>query len=127
MTDPTALVYGRVGAEGFEKLVHAFYARVQHDDILAPLYPPDDFEAAEARLRSFLIYRFGGPETYLAERGAPRLRMRHAPFRVDQAARDRWVALMEQAVQELAPPADVEPVLLAYLRETATFLINSPG
>jgi hemoglobin len=126
MTDPTALVYGRIGAAGFEMLVHAFYARVKLDDILAPLYPPDDFEGAEQRLRSFLIYRFGGPETYLAERGAPRLRMRHAPFRVDQAARDRWVALMEQAVQELAPPADVEPVLLAYLRETATFLINSP-
>src|SRR3569832_1496817 len=101
MTDPTALVYGRIGAAGFETLVHAFYARVKLDDILAPLYPPDDFEGAEQRLQSFLIYRFGGPETYLAERGAPRLRMRHAPFRVDQAARDRWVALMEQAVQEL--------------------------
>lgn len=86
---PDDEVYTLVGEEGFRRLVAAFYRQIPGDPILGPMYPADDLEGAEERLRDFLIFRFGGPTTYLAKRGHPRLRMRHAPFAVGPAARDR--------------------------------------
>lgn len=117
-------VYPLIGDDGFTRLVAAFYRRVKTDDILGPMYPDHDFEGAEQRLRDFLIFRFGGPQTYIMERGHPRLRMRHAPFVVDQAARDRWVLLMDEALQEVALPEEAEQMLRPFFHDVATFLMN---
>ncbi len=87
-------VYDLIGGDRIAAMVAAFYRRVPTDPILGPMYPPDDMAGAEHRLRSFLIYRLGGPPDYLKERGHPRLRMRHMPFAIDRAARDRWMELM---------------------------------
>ena len=67
-----AEIYARIGEEGFERLVRAFYAQVPDDDVLAPMYPRDDLAGAEERLRDFLIGRFGGPLRYLERRGRRR-------------------------------------------------------
>ncbi len=88
------------GEEFFTALVAAFYARVATDDILRPMYPDDDLAAAERRLRLFLMQYWGGPQDYSAERGHPRLRMRHHAFPIDSAARDRWLSLMRAALDE---------------------------
>ncbi|MGA7414600.1 MAG: globin [Bryobacteraceae bacterium] len=113
-----------IGEDGFTRLIAAFYRQVPLDDILGPMYIGRDLAAAEQRLRDFLIYRFGGPERYIAERGHPRLRMRHVPFVIDQAARDRWVQLMGRAFEEAQLPADAERVLRGFLEATATAMIN---
>lgn len=120
-------VYATIGDAGFERLIRAFYAQVPGDDLLGPMYPADDLEGAERRLRDFLVGRFGGPARYIEHRGHPRLRMRHAPFPVDQAARDRWVALMDQALVEAALPEDVTVLLRDFFGQVATFMINRPS
>jgi len=117
-------IYQLIGEDGFARLVGAFYRQVPHDDILGAMYPRDELAAAEIRLRDFLIYRFGGPQRYIEERGHPRLRQRHMPFRIDQTARDRWMHLMDNAFAEAALPAEVESYLRAFLDQTATFMIN---
>jgi hemoglobin len=117
-------VYQAIGEEGFHRLVAAFYRQIPNDEILGPMYAGRDMQAAEARLRDFLIFRFGGPAHYIENRGHPRLRMRHVPFPVDQAARDRWVALMARALNETALPEDAARVLREFFASTATFLIN---
>lgn len=117
-------IYERIGEEGFEKLVHAFYRQIPEDDILGPMYPADDLAGAEERLRDFLVGRFGGPPRYVEQRGHPRLRMRHAPFPVDRAARDRWMQLMTNALNEAALPADVSKMLLEFFDGVATFMMN---
>jgi len=117
-------VYAAIGEDGFERLIAAFYRQVPGDDILGPLYPQGDFAGAEQRLRNFLIYRFGGPQHYIEERGHPRLRMRHAPFPVNQAARDRWMQLMTKAVNEVTLPAEVRAILIEYFESTATAMMN---
>jgi hemoglobin len=94
-------VYSVIGAEGFTRLVAAFYRLVPQDDVLGPMYPAQDLSGAEQRLRDFLIGRFGGPQTYIEQRGHPRLRARHSPFSINQTARDRWVLLMNSALGEL--------------------------
>lgn len=117
-------IFARIGEEGIARVVAAFYRRVPKDDVLAPMYPPDDLPGAETRLRDFLIFRFGGPVRYLEERGHPRLRMRHAPFGINQRARDRWMKLMGDAITESALPADAEEAMRLFLDGMSTFLIN---
>lgn len=117
-------IYARVGEEGFAALVRAFYAQVPDDEILGALYPAEDLAGAEERLRDFLVGRFGGPARYIEQRGHPRLRMRHAPFWIDQRARDRWMALMNRALDTVALPTDVTSVLRSFFEQTATFMIN---
>ena len=119
-----AAVYSLIGEEGFTRLVSAFYRQVPHDDILNAMYPPEEHAAAEQRLRDFLIYRFGGPQRYIEERGHPRLRARHFPFRIDQAARDRWMQLMNNAFAEADLPADAEQLLRSFFEQMSTFMIN---
>jgi hemoglobin len=117
-------VYARIGEEGFARLIRAFYAQVPNDDILGAMYPKEDLNGAEERLRAFLIGRFGGPQRYIEQRGHPRLRMRHMPFAIDRAARDRWVALMDRALDSAGIPADVTETLRAFFHDTATFMVN---
>jgi hemoglobin len=117
-------VFGAIGDDGFTRLIAAFYRQIPADDILGPMYQGRDLVAAEKRLRDFLIYRFGGPQQYIEERGHPRLRMRHAPFAITHAARDRWIVLMKSALAEASLPAEAEQVLAAFFDSTATFLVN---
>ena len=119
-------MFDLIAEEGIARLTAAFYQQVPEDDVLAPLYPEDALPESQRRLREFLIFRFGGPPRYLAERGHPQLRMRHAPFPIDQAARDRWVALMDNALQQAAFPPQITSVLRTFFHDVATFLINCP-
>ena len=119
-------IYSIIGEEGFTRLVGGFYRQVPLDDTLGAMYPPQDLQAAEQRLRDFLIYRFGGPQRYIEERGHPRLRARHLPFRIDKAARDRWMHLMSKALAEAALPVEVEQLLRAFFDHMSTFMINHP-
>jgi hemoglobin len=120
-------LYAAVGEAGFTRLVGAFYAQVPTDDILGPMYPQADLAGAEERLRDFLVFRFGGPSRYLERRGHPRLRARHAPFRIDRAARERWITLMDRALDQAELPPEAAAILRAFFSNTATFLINRPG
>lgn len=117
-------IFSLIGEDGFRRLVAAFYRQIPGDDLLGPMYPAADLEGAEQRLGDFLIFRFGGPAKYIEERGHPRLRMRHAPFAIGQAARDRWVRLMDNALAEAALPGEVEGMLREFLAGVATFMIN---
>ncbi len=120
-------VFQRIGEDGIARTVAAFYRRVPSDPILGPMYPADDLAGAEHRLREFLVYRLGGPPRYIQERGHPRLRMRHMPFPIDTAARDRWLQLMGEAMAEAALPEDVVAWLHGFFADIADFLRNRPG
>jgi hemoglobin len=113
-----------VGEEGFERLVAAFYRRVPGDPILGPMYPADDLAGAEERLRDFLVFRFGGSTRYLEKRGHPRLRMRHAPFPIDKAARDRWMELMTASLAEAQFPPEAARTMWEFFDGVATFMMN---
>jgi hemoglobin len=119
-------LYERVGGEPFfTSLVDRFYAGVEADPVVRSLYP-EELAAPKHHLALFLVQYWGGPRTYSAERGHPRLRMRHFPFRIGQLERDAWLRHMHAAVQASdASPADAE-ALLAYFETAATSLINQP-
>jgi hemoglobin len=111
------------GAETFERLVRGFYERVADDALLRPMYPAD-LEPPRERLTLFLIQYFGGPATYSRERGHPRLRMRHFPFAIDQAARDRWVTHMLASLDALGLAPAVRDEMRRYFQDAASFMIN---
>jgi hemoglobin len=119
--------YDLVGGEPtFRKLVNEFYAGVATDPVLRPLYPEEDLGPAAERLTLFLIQYWGGPATYSQQRGHPRLRMRHAPFKVGPAERDAWLRQMRRAMDTLALPPEQDAKLWAYLTHAAEFMVNSP-
>ena len=120
--------FDQVGGEPtFRRLVHDFYRGVAGDPVLRPMYPEQDLGPAEERLTLFLMQYWGGPRTYSDERGHPRLRMRHAPFAVDQAAHDAWLRHMRAAVDGLGLAPALETQLWDYLVYAAMSMINTPG
>jgi hemoglobin len=113
------------GHETFRRLVARFYEGVAADPELRAMYPEEDLGPAEERLRMFLEQYWGGPRTYAEQRGHPRLRMRHAPFAVTESARDRWLAHMRVAVDELELDKAYEQELWAYLVMAANSMVNT--
>ena len=113
------------GHEAFAGIVRRFYDGVREDEILAPMYPGQDFDGAAERLTMFLEQYWGGPTTYSERRGHPRLRMRHQPFHVNPEARDHWMKHMRAAVEA----SDLSPLhqatLLDYLERAAHSMINT--
>ena len=112
------------GMPFFERLVRRFYQGVAEDPVLRPLYPEADLLPAQRRLTLFLAQYWGGPTTYNDERGHPRLRMRHFPFTIGGAERDRWLVHMQAAVDDLAPPDDVRAELERYFSMAAEAMRN---
>jgi hemoglobin len=119
-------LYQRVGGDWFVDLVERFYAGVATDPRLRPLYP-DDLADAKAHLAGFLVQYWGGPATYSAQRGHPRLRMRHRPFTIGPTERDAWYEHMAAAVRGGDLPPDDEAAVLAYFAMAADHLVNRPG
>ena len=118
--------YDQVGGhETFVRLVDVFYDGVAADPVLRSLYPEEDLAGAKERLRMFLEQYWGGPTTYSRQRGHPRLRMRHAPFRVNPDARDRWLSHMRAAVDSLRLAPMLESVLWDYLERAAWSMVNT--
>jgi len=122
--DLDTLYHRAGGAPFFEALVGSFYAGVATDPVLRAIYPEPDLAAAERRLRLFLIQYWGGPTTYDDERGHPRLRMRHVPFAIGPAERDRWLLHMRAAIAASAPPDDVAAELERYFTMAAEAMRN---
>ena len=129
MTEAARSFYDEVGGDAtFRAIVSKFYQLVREDEVLRPLYPADELDAAEERLRMFLEQYWGGPRTYSDQRGHPRLRMRHAPFRIGFIERDAWLRCMHTAVAEIdAQTLDDahRQALLDYLEMAAHSMVNA--
>ena len=123
--DSNQSVYDAVGGdEFFVELVDHFYAGVEDDPLIRPLYPEEDLGGAKHRLSGFLIQYWGGPTSYSDDRGHPRLRMRHAPFQIGVAERDAWLGHMGAALDAMGPEPHVRAQFDAYFEMAATRMIN---
>lgn len=118
------IVVSEVGQDGFFSLAAAFYRRVKEDELVGGLYPANDWEGAEERLADFLRFRFGISQKYVLERGHPRLRMRHMPFSIGAAERDRWLEMMREAMDEVGIGGDGRRHLEAFFSQVADFMRN---
>jgi len=125
--DELSTLCARVGETKLRGMVTAFYARVREDDLIGKMYPPDDWAGAEKRLADFIVYRFGGPQTYIEERGHPRLRGRHMPFAIGEAERDRWMKLMGDAMSEMEIPQTAAQVITVFFAQVADMMRNREG
>ena len=117
MTDQPTIYELAGGDAPFRELVDRFYARIERDPLLRPLFPAD-LELGKQRQFLFITQYFGGPPRYNQLRGHPRLRMRHAPFAITEVERDAWLAHMVAAVRG---------ALREYFERAATFMINQQG
>jgi hemoglobin len=113
------------GYETLRTIVHGFYAGVATDEVLRPLYPEEDLGPAEERFLLFLVQYWGGPTTYSDTRGHPRLRMRHAPFKVDQAAKEHWLRHFRAGLDAAALTPEQDQQFWDYVTHAAQFMVNS--
>ncbi len=113
-----------VGEDCLRRMVAGFYRRVREDALIGLMYPGDDWAGAEKRLADFIVYRLGGPPTYIEERGHPRLRGRHMPFAIGVAERDRWMQLMGEAMLEAQLPEAAAELLSAFFAQVADSMRN---
>ncbi|MDJ0394465.1 globin [Rhodococcus sp. G-MC3] len=129
MTEPQQTFYDAVGgADTFHKLTARFYEEVAQDEIVRPIYPDEDLGPAERRMRMFLEQYWGGPRTYSDERGHPRLRMRHSPFRIGPLERDAWLRCMHTAIASIdnsVLDAPHRTQLIDYMEMAAASMVNS--
>jgi len=125
MSEPS--FYERMGGEEvFKELTKRFYQEVSENEVLKPMYPEDDMAGAEERLRLFLEQYWGGPTTYSDTRGHPRLRMRHAPFKIGNVEHDAWLACMHKAVIDLDMVEELKEELWTYFQYAAHSMKNQP-
>ncbi|MEY5010459.1 MAG: hypothetical protein RLZZ253_1598 [Verrucomicrobiota bacterium] len=124
--DTVDSLYAALGESALRQVVAAFYRRVPSDDLLGPLYPPDDWAGAEKRLADFLVFRFGGPPIYIQERGHPRLRARHMPFAISTRERDRWLELMAASIAECQIPPEAAAAMTSFFADVADAMRNRP-
>jgi len=123
---PEVSFFDEIGGEPtVTAIVARFYEGMAGDDVLRPLYPEADLGPAEERFRLFLMQYWGGPTTYSDQRGHPRLRMRHAPFQVNPAAKDRWLVHFREGLDavDLTPEQDAR--FWEYVTHAAQFMVNS--
>jgi hemoglobin len=113
------------GKDFFTSLVEDFYQEIINDPILKPMYPEDDLDGAIERLTLFLMQYWGGPGTYSELRGHPRLRMRHAVFPIDFAARDSWLKNMNVALNKQEITDENRTKLWNYLQMAADSMVNT--
>lgn len=127
MTTSQTLFDSVGGEDVFNRIVHGFYTRMRSDDLIGPMYPSDDWEGAEDRLRMFLVQYWGGPRTYSEQRGHPRLRMRHMPFSIGEAERDRWLEIMSASLADISDedlPRPQREAMWNHMVQVADMLIN---
>lgn len=117
-------VYEIIGGEAtIHQLVETFYAKVEEDSDLRAIFP-DDLEPGKRWQFLFLMQYWGGPRRYARERGHPRLRMRHSPFPITPALRDKWVQYMLEAIDEVGIQEPARSTMRDYFQRGATFMIN---
>lgn len=125
MATPESFFDAVGGEPTFRRIVSKFYELVEDNEILRPLYPEADLGPAAERLTLFLMQYWGGPHTYSDQRGHPRLRMRHAPFKIGPLERDAWLASMRIAVDEAKVPEPYRAQLWEYLEMAAQSMMNA--
>ena len=117
-------IYDEIGRDSIITISAEFYKIMRSDNLIGKMYPDDDWEGAEKRLRDFLLFRLGGDPTYTRERGHPRLRMRHAPFLIGEKERDRWMEIMDEAMRRSEIPEEAFQTLHPFFAGVADFMRN---
>ncbi len=126
--NPQSTPYETLGGEdGLHQLVQRFYALMDElpEAHGVRFMHPESLEGSAQSLFEFLSGWFGGPSLYIAKKGHPRLRMRHAPYAVGQAVRDEWMLCMTQAIDEQVQDKNFRDWLVSTFGQMADHMMNT--
>ncbi len=129
VTKPNPGFLQELGEEGFRKLVSDHYELLKDSDIshLFPVTDPEEFAAAKKHAADFMIQICGGPAYFNMSRGAPMMGQRHAPFRIDEHARQRWLECYAMLLPALSPTVSDENIqsFWNYLNVFSQWMVNT--
>ncbi|MDO8773590.1 MAG: group II truncated hemoglobin [Burkholderiaceae bacterium] len=115
------------GEPGVVRLVDAFYRHMDtrpDTDGIRAMHAPN-LASTKAVLMLYLCEWLGGPKDYSAQRGHPRLRMRHGDFSIGVAERDAWLACMRAALEEVEAAPALQSALMNAIFKTADWMRNT--
>lgn len=120
-----ATPYEQLGGDtAVRALVDAFYDHVRDDSpVVRAMHPPDD-AGSRQKLYEFLSGWLGGPQLFIEKHGHPRLRARHMPFAIDDAAVREWLACMGRAMDDRGISGELRTFLESRFTHTAFFMQN---
>lgn len=115
------------GEEGVRELVRIFYALIEEDPVLRPLFPPSMEEPLHRQTLYFIEF-FGGPALYTESYGKPFLRFKHRHVVIGPPERDAWLNCLSQAMDKVGLPSSVTGKLQEKIIPIADFMMNAmPG
>jgi truncated hemoglobin YjbI len=114
------------GMDTCRRLATAFYAHVEHDPVLRPLYPPTLKGCPIEALAAFFIQFFGGPCEYAPRRWSLSLREAHLRFAIGQKERAAWLNNMFLAIDEVKIQEPMRSALHWFFSQSSAFFINQP-
>jgi hemoglobin len=124
---PSKEIYMVMGEANIFKMLEEMYDELEQSTI-RHMFPEDMVEASR-RSAAFFVGLLGGPPMYHMLYGAPRMRARHLPFRIDEKARGEWLAcfehVLENAVEEYNFPEEHLEGFRAFLVGFSGWMVNS--
>ncbi len=129
-TKPHPGFFYEVGEKRFRELVDDHYEMIRESDIanLFPVMDDDEFDEAKKHAQDFLIQISGGPNYFEQNRGEAKMVGRHAPFRIDEAARQTWLRLYSYLLPQLVEEGISEEYVQSfwdYLNIHSIWMINT--
>lgn len=108
------------------KLAAAFYARVEHDPVLRPLYGPSGhYRCAIENLGAFLNQFLAGTTEYSERRWSLSLREAHLRFKIGPREREAWLLNMREALKTIDLDAPSRRALDSFFKEYSAQLVNT--
>ena len=97
------------GSAAFERLINAFYNRVESDDLLSPMFPGGVTAEHRTHVIAWWSEVFGGPAQYTEQLGGyHRMVNKHVRLGITAEQRFRFASLMSLAADDAGLPDDPE-------------------
>lgn len=95
---PPPEILAGMGEEGVFRMLADLYVLLEKSSV-RDLFP-EDMAQASRKTAAFFVQFLGGRPLYSQQYGPPRMRQRHEPFEIDEAARGVWLASFEEVLEE---------------------------
>lgn len=124
---PSPEIFEAMGEENIDRMIRDFYHELEESPIRGMF--PSDMEQSAEKSAAFFVGLLGGPPRYHERYGQPMLRARHLPFRIDNEAREVWLACFKRVLERASgsydfPPEHL-PSFIAFLESFSAWMINT--
>ncbi|MEO7720043.1 MAG: ankyrin repeat domain-containing protein [Capsulimonas sp.] len=113
------------GSAKCRELSAAFYARVDNDPTLSPMFPGKTHKCAIEEIAAFLVQFLDGPSEDAQRRWWLSLRESHLRFQIGQNERNAWLELMTETLHDVEISQPMRSALAELFEEASAYVVNT--